>query len=115
MVNGAPIYDGSGNPRGALATFDDVTALEEKNEQLQAMVEKLEHSQAEISRQNKQLAFLATRDPLTGCFNRRSLFEQLETTFRKAQQGGGNLACIMCDIDHFKAVNDNHGHATGMK
>jgi diguanylate cyclase (GGDEF)-like protein/PAS domain S-box-containing protein len=113
MVNGAPIYDGNNHRRGALATFDDVTALEEKNEQLQAMVEKLECSQAEISRQNTQLEFLATRDPLTGCFNRRALFEQFGSAFNKARQTGGNLTCIMCDIDHFKAVNDNHGHAVG--
>lgn len=113
MVNGAPIYDGHHHRRGALATFDDVTALEEKNEQLQAMVEKLEHSQNEIRRQNEQLTFLATRDPLTGCFNRRALFERLEAAFKEARQTGTSLACIMCDIDHFKAVNDNHGHGVG--
>lgn len=113
MVNGAPIYDGHHNRRGALATFDDVTTLEEKNEQLQDMVEKLEHSQDEIRRQNTQLTFLATRDPLTGCFNRRALFEQLEAAFQQAQQRGDNLVCIMCDIDHFKAVNDTHGHGVG--
>lgn len=113
MVNGAPLRDDKGHCRGALATFDDVTALEEKNEQLQIMVERLEHSQAEISRQNQELTFLATRDPLTGCFNRRALFEQLEAAFRTAQHAGEQLACIMCDIDHFKAVNDTYGHAVG--
>jgi diguanylate cyclase (GGDEF)-like protein/PAS domain S-box-containing protein len=113
MVNGAPIHDGKGNRRGALATFDDVTALEEKNEQLEEMVEKLEHSQDEISRQNKRLEILATCDPLTGCFNRRVLFERFEAAFRKAQQENSNLSCIMCDIDYFKVVNDSHGHAAG--
>jgi diguanylate cyclase (GGDEF)-like protein/PAS domain S-box-containing protein len=92
VVNGSPIFDEAGNSRGALATFDDVTELEAKNE---------------------QLMFLATRDPLTGCLNRRALFEQIETDFAAAQSKGLDLSCIMCDIDHFKDVNDYYGHATG--
>ena len=53
--------------RGALATFDDVTKVEEQNEQLQVMLKKLEKSRDEIRRKNKELKILATTDPLTGC------------------------------------------------
>lgn len=113
MVNGAPILDGSGKRRGALATFDDVTVLEQKNAQLEKMVQALEMSQEEIKSQNEQLTFLATRDPLTGCFNRRCLFEALESAWLVAEGQGQDLSCIMCDIDYFKAVNDNHGHSVG--
>lgn len=113
MVNGAPILDGRGRCRGALATFDDVTELERKNEQLRETLDMLEASQEEIQRQNKQLEVLATHDPLTNCLNRRSFMEQLEEQWNKSVRLGQPLACIMIDIDHFKSINDHYGHAAG--
>jgi diguanylate cyclase (GGDEF)-like protein len=57
---------------------------------------------------------LSVRDPLTGCYNRRHLHEQLlETEISRAQRYRLSLTVIMCDLDHFKAVNDNHGHYGG--
>ncbi|MEZ5202901.1 MAG: sensor domain-containing diguanylate cyclase [Acidimicrobiales bacterium] len=53
-----------------------------------------------------QLAHAARRDPLTGLANRRDLFERLEA-------GGGRGALLFCDLDHFKPVNDAHGHHAG--
>lgn len=112
-VNASPISAAAGNIRGALITFDDVTELEIKNKELSRTLNKLEHSQDEITRQNKELQVLATRDPLTGALNRRSLFQGFETLFTEARQEGEELSCIMLDIDHFKAVNDQFGHAVG--
>ncbi len=113
MVNGAPILDDGGNCRGALATFDDVTKMEEQNEQLQVMLKKLEKSRDEIRSKNKELKILATTDPLTGCLNRRSFFERFEIDFSSSKRYGHDLSCIMLDIDHFKNINDTHGHAAG--
>jgi diguanylate cyclase (GGDEF)-like protein/PAS domain S-box-containing protein len=115
MVNGAPILDSHEKCRGALATFDDVTKLEEQNEELQMMLKKLEQSRNEVRRKNKELKVLATRDPLTDCLNRRSFFESLEINFSAAQRYSYDLSCIMFDIDHFKSINDSHGHAAGDK
>ncbi|MGI9329161.1 MAG: EAL domain-containing protein [Gammaproteobacteria bacterium] len=115
MVNGAPILDGKGKPRGALATFDDVTDLQQKNEELQSSLQSLEKSKEEVAKQNQELQFLATRDPLTGCLNRRALFERFDRMFEHAQQGGEGLSCVMVDIDHFKNINDRYGHAAGDK
>ncbi|MBV7536764.1 GGDEF domain-containing protein [Duganella sp. sic0402] len=57
---------------------------------------------------------LSVRDPLTGCYNRRHLHQQLlETEISRAQRYRLSLTVIMCDLDHFKAVNDNHGHYGG--
>jgi diguanylate cyclase (GGDEF)-like protein len=57
---------------------------------------------------------LSVRDPLTGCYNRRHLHEQLlETEISRAQRYRLSLTVIMCDLDHFKAVNDNYGHYGG--
>ncbi len=115
MVNGAPIMDSAGKMRGALATFDDVTQIEAQNTELQKMLNALKQSRDEVSRQNQALQVLATQDPLTGCFNRRAFFERFEVEFNRAQRYGKALSCIMIDIDHFKSINDNHGHPVGDK
>lgn len=113
MVNVTPILDDKGNRRGALATFDDVTELEQKNTQLKEMLKMLEESRDDVRRKNEKLQVLATRDPLTACLNRRTFFEKLEAEFAHARTSGQTLSCIMADIDHFKSVNDDFGHATG--
>ncbi len=112
-VNGAPIMDGDGKARGALATFDDVTAIEKRTSDLKRTLQKLEISTDEVSRQNVELRFLATRDPLTSCLNRRAFFERYDKLFEESKNSDVSLSCIMVDIDHFKAVNDTHGHAVG--
>ncbi len=115
MVNSAPILDDSGNSRGVLSTFDDVTELEQKNTALQTMLSELEETQKHVESQNEKLQVLATRDPLTNCLNRRAMNEQFGPLFEKARKSGGELSCLMVDIDHFKAVNDTYGHSVGDK
>lgn len=56
---------------------------------------------------------LATTDPLTGLNNRRSFEEIADREFKRAKRYGNPLAALMLDIDWFKQVNDNHGHAAG--
>ena len=112
-INASPILSPEGKPQGVLITLDDITAIEEQNVQLQTMVERLEKTQAVVQEQNKELSYLATRDSLTGCLNRRSFSEQFEMLFRASREDGTELCCIMVDLDHFKSVNDNFGHATG--
>jgi diguanylate cyclase (GGDEF)-like protein len=65
------------------------------------------------NRQHEQLMRLATKDPLTGAGNRRALEAKLEQVVRKSRRQPTVASLIMLDIDHFKAVNDAHGHATG--
>lgn len=113
MVNSSPILDDKGNAQGALATFDDVTDMESKNLQLNDMVQKLKSSGEKIRRQNEQLKVLAEHDPLTGCLNRRAFFERSEEEFKTSSEEATELAVIMLDIDHFKAINDEYGHGVG--
>jgi diguanylate cyclase (GGDEF)-like protein/PAS domain S-box-containing protein len=111
-VNAAPVKDDD-RQLGVMVTFDDVTQLEEKNDQLEDMLGMLKKSRDEIRRQNRELQILATRDPLTNCLNRRSFFEKYEALFDAARRGGQTLACIMVDIDLFKSINDRYGHLKG--
>ncbi len=59
------------------------------------------------------LAELARRDPLTGLANRRAFEEALRREVARARRGGEPLAVAALDVDHFKRVNDAHGHAAG--
>ena len=56
---------------------------------------------------------LANQDALTGAANRRAVLEALESQLSKAQRQRTPLALLMLDIDHFKRVNDQHGHLAG--
>jgi diguanylate cyclase (GGDEF)-like protein len=56
---------------------------------------------------------LATIDELTGIANRRRFFDLASREFKRAKRYGYPLSALMLDIDHFKSVNDQHGHAVG--
>lgn len=61
----------------------------------------------------KQLKFLATRDYLTGLYNRRHFFEVGEGILARYQEKGLVFGVALLDIDYFKKVNDKHGHDAG--
>lgn len=67
----------------------------------------------ERNRMEEALRELAETDPLTKTFNRRSLFQFLEAEVDRARRYGRPFSLILFDLDHFKAVNDTHGHETG--
>ncbi|HEX6244395.1 MAG TPA: GGDEF domain-containing protein [Polyangiales bacterium] len=60
-----------------------------------------------------ELTELSLRDPLTALFNRRGLSERLVEEWSRARRYGAPLSLMMVDIDHFKRINDQHGHAVG--
>ena len=113
IVNCAPIQDARGKVRGCIVTFDDVTEVENVNQQLRATMADLEKSREQIEKQNEELRSLAMRDPLTGCYNRRAFFEKLDVLFANSRAKSEPLSCIMADIDHFKSFNDRYGHSVG--
>ena len=113
QVNSAPILDEQGQSRGVLATFSDVTALEVRNAQLGETLVRLKKSRDQISEQNERLRTLAMIDPLTQCLNRRAFFQEYETQVAAAERKQQPISYIIMDVDHFKQVNDNHGHKVG--
>jgi two-component system cell cycle response regulator len=69
----------------------------------------------ELRERNRELERLATIDLLTGLHNRHSIQLQLEAAISRAARHHTPLSLLLVDIDHFKQVNDEHGHAGGDK
>jgi diguanylate cyclase (GGDEF)-like protein len=63
--------------------------------------------------QTELLSKLAAFDDLTGVYNRRSMFHHLEAELSRCRRYGRSISVLMVDIDHFKRVNDEHGHLIG--
>ncbi|MCC7310100.1 MAG: GGDEF domain-containing protein [Sulfuritalea sp.] len=60
-----------------------------------------------------ELEHLATHDSLTGALNRRALIDACELELARCRRNHGVMALLMIDLDHFKAINDTHGHPVG--
>jgi two-component system, cell cycle response regulator len=61
----------------------------------------------------RRIMELANTDPLTGLLNRRAFMERVEQEISRAQREKQPFSLVMADIDHFKSVNDTHGHQIG--
>ncbi len=81
-------------------------SLRAANEQLYDQLREIERLQAELRDQ-------ATRDPLTGLFNRRHLQHVLNQALAQAQASGQPLSVVILDMDFFKKINDTYGHMGG--
>ncbi|MBB3191026.1 GGDEF domain-containing protein [Halomonas cerina] len=96
------------NRLGRLQREQFALLLEERNTNRRLEVEIAERNLLE-----ERLRHMARIDPLTGVANRRRFFELAEQERRRANRDGTPLSLCMVDIDHFKAINDRHGHAIG--
>lgn len=67
----------------------------------------------DMKRVEDELRALSITDVLTGAYNRRYFQERLQAELRRTARHGGQLSVIMMDIDHFKRINDQYGHAVG--
>ena len=109
----SPIIDAGGVITHYLAVKEDITErkrvqeeIQLANRQLQSQLEAIQLLQAELREQ-------AIRDPLTGLYNRRYLDETLERELARAARENYPVSFLVCDIDHFKKINDSHGHFAG--
>ncbi|WP_374602743.1 GGDEF domain-containing protein [Arenimonas sp.] len=66
-----------------------------------------------LEKANAKLQELSIRDELTGLYNRRHLTERLEQESERGRRYGQGFSVALIDIDHFKAINDTHGHSVG--
>lgn len=105
--------DSTGTPAFVLGCLLDVTGHKRTTEQLSEHNEQLARQLFENRKLHEKLSELAVRDPLTGLFNRRYMEETLERELARAARDQSPLSLVIMDIDHFKQLNDNHGHQTG--
>ncbi len=102
--------------RGLEAGADDYVSKPFNQAELLARIKtgirilKLERSLREA---NEKIRRLSITDPLTGCYNRGYLMEFLPSEIKRSIRYSHPLSVIMCDIDHFKDVNDTYGHQAG--
>jgi len=88
------------------AAQQSATSLKALNESLRLQMEETERLRARLQAQ-------ALEDPLTGLHNRRHLMDAGERLLALMRRRGEPLAAVLMDIDHFKLVNDRHGHEAG--
>jgi diguanylate cyclase (GGDEF)-like protein len=75
--------------------------------------EQLKGNSADLRTALRAIRQMGTRDPLTQSYNRRAMLEYLEREMVSQDRGGSPLGLLLVDIDHFRDINDSHGHLTG--
>jgi diguanylate cyclase (GGDEF)-like protein len=110
------------------AIFDDGGAddlimkpltFEEVDTRVRTMLKKrevfraLEQANADLRLANERMERLIQKDEKTDLFNYRHFMERLTEQFKLVRRYGTNLTLVMFDLDHFKTVNDRHGHVAG--
>jgi len=95
----------------AMARIRDLNARHER--QIEERTDELAKSLAKLDAANKMLEQLSEHDGLTGVANRRYFDKYLDTQIAIARRHNRMLALIMCDVDGFKAYNDQYGHQAG--
>ena len=106
-------------PAPVIFCFRDISTRI-SNQELQATAERIEQQRQHSDRLNQELqqqqlalANLVRECPVTGLPNRRGLRERLDLALGRLREQGGQIAVLFCDLDHFKDVNDMHGHQVG--
>jgi len=89
-----------------------VPRLEQARRTARALADSMSLALSNIALREK-LRTQSLRDPLTGLYNRRYMEDALDRYLSIAERTGESTAVIMIDLDHFKALNDKHGHAKG--
>lgn len=111
-VRGSEIVDGRGRTQGRIVVVRDVSEQQARQRAVERLNEQLADQVAEVERLRAALAEEAVRDPLTGLHNRRHLDRVLVADLAGAT-AQRPVSVLVLDVDHFKAVNDGYGHATG--
>lgn len=81
--------------------------------QLGNIRQRLRRQRNELELALERIRELATRDDLTGLYNRRYMQERLTQQIRQMERSGGRFSLCLADLDHFKRINDTHGHGIG--
>ncbi len=94
-------------------TFEEVDTRVKTMLKKREVFRALERANEELRRANDRMSRLVQYDEKTGLHNYRHFTERLGEEFKRARRYGNHLTLLMFDIDHFKLVNDHHGHLAG--
>jgi len=108
-----PYVGESGQLIEILGVTRDISESKRHEAELLQARDETEAANLALREVNAELARLATTDALTGAWNRRYVEQAVETEIAAARRYGQPLSLLMVDVDHFKAVNDRHGHQAG--
>lgn len=111
--SGLPLFAADGQVAALEGFISDVTDQRLAEFKLQDALQTQERLNRELEDSRRELAELAIRDPLTRLYNRRFMEEALARELVRAERDADSLAVAMLDLDHFKAYNDDFGHAAG--
>jgi diguanylate cyclase (GGDEF)-like protein/PAS domain S-box-containing protein len=109
----APVLDETGAITHFIAIKQDVTEQRRVQDELARAHGDLAARVEEIEKLNALLREQAVRDPLTGLHNRRYLEQTMKRDISRARRTRETIVVAVIDVDHFKSVNDVHGHAVG--
>jgi diguanylate cyclase (GGDEF)-like protein/PAS domain S-box-containing protein len=112
-LRATPLHDRDGRLNGRLLVFRDITERKDVERKLRTANTRMHSQLIEIGTLQSRLREQAIRDPLTNLFNRRYFEETLDRELARAARESYPVCIIMIDIDHFKQVNDKHGHEAG--
>ncbi|TKB47547.1 diguanylate cyclase [Thalassotalea mangrovi] len=108
----APLFRGA--PQEVILLYDELQRNKTEIHEYQTELEnKVAERTDELERANEKLTQLAQKDGLTGVFNRRYFDEHFGLHRKHTYRNRGNMAVMIIDLDHFKEVNDQHGHLAG--
>lgn len=108
-----PIFNSEQKLEGRVILAYDITDRKNLEKQLKAANESLQAQLDENERLRLQLQEQATRDPLTGVFNRRYFAEAVDKETARAIRENSPFSVFILDVDYFKKFNDNYGHKCG--
>ena len=109
-----PIVDDKNKITGIVNLVELQRAMNEVLDKRRSDLEQaVEERTRELKQANHQLEQLAVHDGLTGLLNRRAMDQQLEKLSALTARYGNRYSVILCDIDHFKLLNDSLGHVEG--
>ena len=101
----------------ALRSYADIISLDSfrmlLEQEVRERTAELEQKNRELERLNRELEYQASRDALTGAYNRMKFDRMLETEITRSNRYPRAMTLAMLDIDYFKEINDRYGHAVG--
>jgi diguanylate cyclase (GGDEF)-like protein len=118
------VRSAGGQPRYFIAQFIDISERKRIEDDLRQLKDELEArvgartrelatANRQLKESNQRLHLMARTDPLTGLYNRWELVGTLERQLHESQRYATDWCLMLIDIDHFKELNDRHGHVTG--